>query len=388
MKNIKVLFIPHPMPSHLIPLISLAKRLNKAEFSTAFLLPEELHEYARNNNLPILNLHHSLENKLMPELTAISDFDPDVVVDDHNYYTGFSTRIMNKPRISIVRKGTIPSESLTGNSRHSSGVVEYFDSLKKMDLTSLGLWNPATISDLFTGDVNIIPSVPSLDSLPVNLENKEAYVYAGPLLLTDAEMAGSLSYSDELIAALHIFFEQNKDRKIIYFTKGIADPPEILKRAEYCIHSLLNNTSAAVITNIIIQNDYDKNRFFYRSFLPMNLICSKANLMIHQCGSGTCNYQLMYEIPGIILSSKCYDRDDIGIRLEKLGAACFILADLSDEEYYQKFDQSVRQLLDHSSLIRHNQIRSLGEIKKEILSTKDEFHFDEIIKGVIAHRGL
>jgi UDP:flavonoid glycosyltransferase YjiC (YdhE family) len=382
MKPVKVLFIPHPMPSHLIPLIALAKKLRRDEFTVAFLVPHELGEYVRNNHFDIVSPNNKFD-KLTQELIAISNFNPEVIVDDHNFYTAFTSRAMNKPRISIVRKGTIPGEKLSMGYTHSSGVNEFFDSITKMNHKGLNLWRPSSISDLFTGDINIIPSIPTLEVLPAQLENRGTYVYSGPLLLTDQEMAGSLSFSSHVITALDTFISNNQGRRLVYFTKGIADPVEILNRASSCVHALLSDENTAVITNIRIEGPYDKNRCFSNNFLPMNTICARADLMIHQCGSGAYNYQLINKVPAIILGSKCYDRDDVAIRLQEVGSAKYLPADLNNDEYFCRFTEYTKSLLQEDSDARKEMKHSLASIKEQIAQVQTAFHFDKLVHQVI-----
>ncbi len=383
MSRLKVLFIPHPMPSHLIPLMALAQQLPREQFNVAFLVPRELHGYLRHNQLPIINLDHHLQDKLTPELTAIGQFDPDVLIDDHNYYTAFSSRIMNKPRISIVRKGSIPFEEVTAHYRHSSGVAEYFESLQKMNLAAMGLWEPATISDLFKGDANIIPSIPSLDALPGALQGNGDYIYSGPLLLGDEEMSGALTYSKETVSVIRNFFDQNSNRQLIYFTKGIADPPEILSKAESCLNALLEMEGVAVITNIRTGLPVDERRYFFNRFLPMNLVCCRVQLMIHQCGSGAYNYQLLNEVPGIALGSKCYDRDDIAMQLERQGTTAFITADQDEASYLAQFKTAVASLLDNTSVLYVQQKTALAQAKQEIAAVRQQFDLSRIIRKVV-----
>lgn len=383
MKRLKVLFIPHPMPSHLIPLIALAQQLSPEQFDVAFLVPKELHGYLGHNGLAIINLDHNIENKLTPELMAIGEFDPDVLIDDHNYYTAFSSRIMNKPRISIVRKGSIPFEELTAHYRHSSGVAEYFESLQTMNLAAMGLWEPTSVSDLFKGDAHIIPSIPSLEALPAVLQGDEAYVYAGPLLLGDEHMSGELTYTKETVADIEQFFTRNGERKLVYFTKGVADPPEILARAEGCLKALMEMEDVAVITNIKTTLPVDEQRYYFNRFLPMNLVCSHVQLMIHQCGSGAYNYQLLNEVPGIALGSKCYDRDDVAMQLERRGTTAFIKADQDETAYLAAFKVALEELLDHSSEIYLQQKAALAKVKEEVLSVQQQFDLSRIIRRVI-----
>jgi hypothetical protein len=385
MKPVKILFIPHPMPSHLIPLIALAKKLRKEAFTIAFLVPHELGEYVRNNEFDIMPLNNKFD-KLTQEMITISKFDPDLIVDDHNFYTAFSSRVMNKPRISIVRKGTIPGEKLSPGYRHSSGVNEFFDSISKMHHKGLDLWRPASISDLFTGDLNIIPSIPDLEVLPADLKNRETYIYSGPLLLTDRQMAGSLSFSSDVTTALDTFIKNNHSRRLVYFTKGIADPAEILNRASVCVHALLSHENVAVITNIRIEGAYDKSRCFSNSFLPMNAICAQAHLMIHQCGSGAYNYQLINEVPAVILGSKCYDRDDVAIRLQELGAALYIPADVPDDTYFSRFNEYTQLLLSENGEVKNKQRKALATIKQQVEQVQAAFHFETLVHTAIERK--
>ncbi len=66
----------------------------------------------------------------------------------------------------------------------------------------------------------------------------------------------------------------------------------------------------------------------------MHKACSHVDFMVHHCGSGTYSYQLMHQVPAIILGSRLYDRDEIAIRLNELGAACYLSADLEEGFFF------------------------------------------------------
>lgn len=386
-KKPRLLFIPNPMPSHLIPLIYLAKLLNKKEFESAFLVPKEFHEHVRELGFTVIDIDRSDKAEMRSELTAIQDYQPDILVDDLNYFTAYTSRIMMKPRISIVRKGIIPFEKTTPGYGHSSGLLENFEVLKKLDLGAEGFWSPQTTSDLFIGDINIIPSIPSIEVLPAQLENNPSYYYSGPLILDDQEMCSSgLTFTEAVFASVADFFNRHEQKKLVYFTVGLGQPAVILKRAAQCIQLLLNNSNIAVLTNVPIdvEEEEKRSRYFTSGYLPMHEICSRIDLMIHQCGSGTYNYQLYYEVPGIVLGSRCYDRDDIGMRLEELGAVCFINADLEEEAYYTKFSTVVGQLLNNHSSAFVEQKLAIAALKDEMMEVKEEFNFPDMIRKLLA----
>jgi UDP:flavonoid glycosyltransferase YjiC (YdhE family) len=394
MKKIKVLFIPHPMPSHAIPLLALARMLRKSHFECAFLLPIKYHDIVRNMNVRVLEIDRKLEDKTRPEMIAFSIYQPDVVVDDLSFTTAFSTRLTGIPRISIVRKGIMPYEIYTENYKHSSKIIDVMEGIIKSNFKGQGIWEPQKISDLFIGDINIIPSIPSIEPLPTPLKENPSYIYSGALLLNDNEVLDNLGYlksqdssnnrNIDINNSVDLFLNKNKTRKIVYFTVGLAYPEEIRKHSNLCIRSLLKR-EIAVITNICdfpIKNE-EKQLFFSAPYLPMDKICSNVDLMIHQCGSGTYKYQIKHKVPGIILGSKCYDRDDVAICLNKLGAAHYISADLDEDTYLLEFNHSTAQLLDKSSDRIKIQEKSLSKLYSEMIETQKAFDFETVITQVI-----
>ncbi|SHN36094.1 glycosyltransferase [Mucilaginibacter sp. OK098] len=382
---IRALFIPNPMPSHIIPLIALAKQLNTESFETAFLLPAAFHKYVRKFNLKVLEIDRRLQDKTTPELIAFSKFKPDLVVDDLNYTTAFSTRFAGIPRVSVVRRGIIPYEKNTPGYQHSSEAVQFLDAISKLDLPGLGMWKPDTVADLFVGDLNIIPSIPSIEELPDELKQDNSYVYSGALTLSDNEIMENLTslseeYKDNQQAVKN-FIDKNSERQVIYFTHGLTEPTEITGKAHSVVKLLLDR-GAAVITNLQGYNDLNgeqKGRFFSAMVLPMQLICSHADLMIHHCGSGTYNYQIKYQVPAIILGSRCYDRDDVAKQLAQKNAAVFIPADLNDELWHEKLEKTITSLLSTGSEDYKDQKNALAALNLEMKQTSAAFNFGDII---------
>jgi UDP:flavonoid glycosyltransferase YjiC (YdhE family) len=387
------------MPSHLIPLIALAKLLRKSRFKVAFFVPEQFHAYVRSFNFTVLarepgrdtaliadgELEAAHEAELASEVSAITRFEPHVLVDDLNICTAFSSRLTGKARISVVRKGVIPCEEATRGYCHSSGIPEYFDRVKETLSFCQDLWHPRDYYDLFKGDVNIIPSIPAIEALPPLLEDKSSYLYAGPLIIDDHEMIGPQTYTSDIYGAMDFFCCTNANRKLVYFTVGLAQPDHILKRAERCIQSLLAH-GAAIFTNMVNlpgEAAGRQSRLFSSAYLPMHYICARADLMVHQCGSGTYGYQLRYELPGIALGSKCYDRDDVAIQLDALGASCYISEDLGEDAYAEKFNALVDQLLDSSSRLFAKQKAALAKIKKDTLAVQQNFSFEAVVQQVV-----
>ncbi len=57
--KIKLLFVPATMPSHIIPLMALARQLGKNIFECAFLLPKLYHAYAQSLGFTVLDIDRS-----------------------------------------------------------------------------------------------------------------------------------------------------------------------------------------------------------------------------------------------------------------------------------------------------------------------------------------
>ncbi|MEQ8474592.1 hypothetical protein [Fulvivirga sp.] len=380
----KILFIPHPMASHIIPLASLAKMLSPESYQMTFLLPKEFHSHIQNLGFQTFEMDRQWNDELMKELMTIEAFRPDILVDDLNFYTGFSSRVHSIPRVSIVRTGILPNEQNTPGYEHSSGLIKHFDKLKSFKLYEENMWEPQSKSDLFVGDVNILPAIPSIEKLPDKIPDKQSYFYSGPLVLNDLDMTATGVFSDDMFKLVSDFLSRNEDRKKIYFTIGLGQPEVIYENALTCLQHLLDK-GHAVITNIENFEPHEEvaAQCFYAPFVPMNQVCRNVDLMIHQCGSATYNYQLQHTLPAIVLGSKCYDRDDIAIRLDEVNAAEYISADLDRGTYHDKFINSVQRLLFNKEKIDAMK-KILCRLKGEIQKVQEEFDFDEIINTLLS----
>ena len=393
---INVLFVPYPMPSHIIPLIALDQLLNKSLFKSSFLLPKNLHLFGKKMGVEVLDIDRELQHRTTSEMMAFAKFKPDVVVDDLNFTTAFSTRFAEKPRIAIVRKGILPLEDHKPGSLHSSPLIGYLEKLKEMDLPSYGIWKPESKSDLFVGDVNIIPSIPSVEALTDGTPNKDAYLYCGPLILSDDEIMKNLqffhvknqNYTDNR-KQIQDFIDRNKSLRIAYFTHGITEPTSIVSRANNCIRFLLDEGFAVITStrHTLACTEEETSRLFSSNVLPMQIVCSHADIMIHHCGSATYNYQLLYQVPGIVMGSNFYDRDEIGMQLDKLNAAIFISPDLDEEAFLNKFKEAVTSLKDNGTSKYAEQKSALSSLSVEVNSVQLNFNFNEVIINLLKKKG-
>lgn len=386
-KPVRVLFVPATMPSHIIPLIALARQLNKELYEAAFLVPAIYHNYVRSLGFTVLNIDRHLADRTMPEMMAIGQFQPDVIVDDTSYTTAYATKMARLPRISIVRRGLMPLEQRTVSSSYQHS-CPYMQNLPgKLDVVELehGVWKPEHYSELFIGDVNIIPSIPSVETLPDQIENKHQYIYSGPLTLPDADIFGSMQHlpvsMNDNRKEVESFLNRHRDKTIVYLTMGLTFAEGLEHRLPACIQFLLNR-GVAVITNTTDfkpANEAQRSLLYAAHLLPMEAVCSKATIMIHHCGSGTYNYQLSYQLPALILGTKRYDRDEVALRLQQLGAACYIPADIDDESFFTQFTQAITCLLTSTA----TQATSLRQLQLELAATRQHFNFPQTISNLL-----
>ncbi len=239
-------------------------------------------------------------------------------MDDFNYFSYFSTKLFSIPRISVVRKGILPYESYNPDFSHSSDVEDYFKTLETIEFD---IDKPKSISDLFIGDINIIPSIQSIEILPKELKTDKSYLYAGALILSDEDMIGS-NFPQEVLLSVKKYLEENKVKKIVYVDLGLLQPEIILDKIGKCFEILFDQPDVVILTNYIhykCKSKKEESCLFASRFLPSNLIYANAELAIHKCGSGSYNHQINNEVFSIILGSNCYDRDEVAIRLEELG---------------------------------------------------------------------
>jgi UDP:flavonoid glycosyltransferase YjiC (YdhE family) len=391
----KVLFIPHTSAlSHIIPLLALDRMLAGSRIETAFLAPQRVHALLKNvgaNALP--DNHNGFMTGVRTEVLAYRKFAPDVVVDDTSVSTGFATALTGVPRITIQRTGMFPG-GLPGNSAHRHSINLISSDVKDFpDPTLLGLPPLKTPLDLFKANVKIVPGVPSVELLPPQLRDDPTYHFAGPLIMgdflvgqlgrPDGQEADMSSFSD--FESLRNFFNANEGRKIAYVTFGtvaVATPPVF-----ECIRHLLGK-GVAVVTSI--RNDKLAGEFpdtyFFAPYLPMHFVCTHADLMVHQCGSGTYHYPIIHNVPTITIGTQCYDREDVARRLERLGVSVHLPSPDETANFVADFKEVVNQYFDDDGAFIRAKKEKLLSLNAEIESVSRSFNFEAVVREAASLR--
>jgi hypothetical protein len=400
----RVLFIPMPEKNglgglaHLIPLLSLNKMLaNNPIIKTAFLTQQHLCELLRQLGVDVLDLDYQkpsaydFRTNFRTEMMAYGKFSPDVVVDDTNIFTAFASELAKLPRITIQRTGSFPGcTPRNKNHEHSLSL----DLRKMPDVTFLGLRQPASFADLFNADFKIVPGIRTIEVLPDHLRDDPSYIFSGPLLINDylVEHIGAL-YSHELrepatltqiknFDSLQRFFDANIDRKIVYVTFGtIADPP---KPIFDCISSLLDN-DIAVVSSVRVDGLTAQQQllYFYARYLPMHFVCSHVHLMVHQCGSGTYHYPIIHNVPAITIGTRCFDREDVALRLQELGCSVHIPSPEEHHDFIETFKSVADSLLNGTGEPTLKMKNNLMKVNKEIQQTSSAFVFEEVLERAV-----
>jgi len=302
---------------------------------------------------------------------------PDIIIEDNSFSTPLIAEKNNIPRISIHRTGFFRSiSSIHKNDNHKHSIEDKLgsndtDVISFIKSNKLDLSIPENRIDInflknyVNSKAKLIPGIPSIEVLPKSIKNRDSYFYTGPLTVED-------NPSQELIKKLSSFFEINNQRKVVFITTGLIDQSEI----KPLIDILFTNGYAVISTSNIFVEDKYSRMYYQNSILPLNYICSKVDLVIHQCGSGMYHYPILNEKPTITIGTQCYDREDVAIRLEQLKVSKHTPHPNDNNDYLNIFTQHLENFK-NSTLCDFTKLK---ELKEEIYSTMLNFDMEEVIK--------
>lgn len=390
----RVLFVPMPEggPAHLIPLLALNRMLAGSSVETAFLMRRSQHEMVRQLGVNVLDIDHRnfTDNGFRTELRAYRKFSPDVVVDDASLTTGYATEFSNLPRVAIQRTGMFPNEGPRNpNHRHSIRFLGDFKDLP--DVSFLGLKQHRTFSDFFRAKSKVVPGVRSLEVLPDELRDDPSYHFSGPLLMDDLFIQQFGQVRPETLdmddfrkfGPLSDFFDRHAQRRVVYMTFGT------MARASTpiyeCIRYLLNE-GIAVVSSIKVEEltAGQQELYYYGGYLPMHFVCSKVNLMIHQCGSGTYHYPILNNVPAITIGTQCFDREHVALRLEESGVSVHLPAPNECDDFVALFKKAVGEYFEPAGAFMAEKRRRLALLNEEIRRTSSAFNFEEVLRLTLA----
>jgi hypothetical protein len=387
-----ILFVPFAEGGigHIIPLIALASRLKGSQHKTAFLLPIAFHTIVKRLGINVLGIDYSQsQGGFLKEIKAINAFNADIVVDDSSITTLFSTQLSKKPRVAIQRTGMFPGA--IPRLRNTKYAFEEIIVINNYRAYKNNMGQPAIKchTDFFAAEMKIVPGIKSVELLPEALQSDPTYVFCGPLLIDDFILEADLPVKKQNGAEtsndyqlLELFINRNKDRFKVLFTFGSVAFPDkpILNAVKY----LLDNDVAVVTSNKIPDlKESHQELYFHARYLPMNFICSRVDLMIHHCGSGTYQYQILHRLPSITIGTKFQDREDVALRLEELNVNRHLPPPEDCEEFPVIFRETFETFGDPSGPLYRLAKRNLNDLKEETDRVSASFDFDSVLKQAV-----
>jgi hypothetical protein len=392
----RILFVPFAEGGigHIIPLMALASRLKGAQHQTALLVPPVFHKNVKKLGFNVLDIDYTQsQGGFLKELAAFSIFKPDVVVDDSSLTTLFSTRLGKKPRVAIQRTGMFPG----ANPRMENRKYE-FDRLIVSDhykyYWQMGFTNVRKYTDLFAADMKLVPGIKSIEVLPDHLQSDPTYVFCGPLIVDDVileEQFRSQEKGGEKTAyryeMLDSFFDTNKNRFKVFLTYGsIASANRsVINAAKYLI-----DHDVAVITTIEIPDLPQSQRelCLTAQYIPMNYVCSRVDMMIHHCGSGTYQYQILHLLPSITIGTKFQDREDIALRLEELNVNRHLPCPEDCQQFPELFRKTFNTFFHSSPSLYQAAKKRLVRLKEETERVSAAFDFESVLEQAVGRSGF
>jgi hypothetical protein len=227
--------------------------------------------------------------------------------------------------------------------------------------------------------------------LPEGLRDDPSYHFAGPLLLDDLFIRqfgelrpGSLDVNSlRRFEPLEAFFEKQRGRRVVYLTFGT------MARASSpifeCVRHLLDG-GAAVVSSVRPEGltGRQEEAYYYGGYLPMHYVCSKVDLMIHQCGSGTYHYPILHGVPAITVGTRCFDREHVALRLAQRGVSVHLPAPDECEDFVTLFKEAVGRYFDPSGEFMEEKKRRLAALNEEIRETSAAFDFESVLRKTVA----
>jgi hypothetical protein len=375
--------------SHFIPLYVLNNKLSKNnQIKNYFLVNKTIQKILKIKGIPFVQNNYALNNKLIENLEskkindyilkiekeAFDEIEPKVLIEDCSFLTPLIAEKKNIPRISIQRTGIFRSiDESYRNSNHTHSIQKgYYSEKSNFDPTSKSKERNGfnNLDNYFLEQypkpkAKIIPGIPSIECLPNNIKDRESYFYSGPLIIKDKP---SVILSNNM----KDFLMSNKQKSIVFITTGTVDQTPVEKYIEYFV-----KRNYAVITTYNHKiNEVYKEEVFYNKLFPLHYICKISNLVIHQCGSGMYHYPIMNRKPSLTIGTRCYDREDIAQRLQKLRISGHIPHPDDNSNHWNIFIEMVNKF-EKNILVDYNM---MDKLRLEIDVTMSNFKMEKVIQ--------
>lgn len=376
--------------SHLLPLYVLHHEhlRNNTEIKSQFLVNNRLQnllqtrgvdcvpiDYFNDENLLLSNNYYNIRTYLLEkQKEAYEKAKPTLIIEDMSMSSPLIAEKNSVPRISIQRTGifrSIDQRFRNKNHVHSIQKGNHNDSLSfilNSKITEKNTFNDSDrhfLEQYAKPKAKIIPGIPSIEYLPDEIEDRDSYFYAGPLIIIDKP-------SKNLSTRLDEFLIINKQKFVVFITTGTIDKTSVEKYIEFFVK---RNYAVITTCNCKINEKY-KQSVFYNKMLPLHHICKISNLVIHQCGSGMYHYPITNRTPFLTIGTQCYDREDIAQRLQILGISGHIPHPSDDSSYWNIFLEMIDRF-ENNTLTNYSM---MDKLRAEIDETISNFKMEQVIQ--------
>ncbi|HIQ02232.1 MAG TPA: hypothetical protein EYH30_08920 [Anaerolineales bacterium] len=255
------------------------------------------------------------------ELDVVRRFRPHLLVGDAWLPTSIVGRLTGLPVVQIIRAAAHPAcprlvwwRSVPSQIRPPDVATAFNPALEGWGLPSI-----RRAEDLLDGDLLLVPSIPSLDPLPPDVERTH---YVGPLVRTALRRAQGTAPDEgrlpEGLAAL------NGDRPVLYVTMGGGsdlvrgvDPMPLWAAA-------FAGTDWEVIVSTgggpVPRRWRGKERFRVFPWVPGPAVIGRADAVLFHGGYGTMMETVRAGVPSVVVPFHT-EQEGNGRRLERAGAA-------------------------------------------------------------------
>lgn len=377
--------------SHLIPLYVLHHKYirNNVKINNQFMVNNHLQVFLKMQGVDSVAMNYFSDDDLKPitddnlktieyvmekEKEAFKKSKPNIIIEDNSFTTPLIAEKNKIPRISIQRTGNFRSiDKSLRNSNHVHSMEKgshierskFFSNPDNFDVPNFDDFDTNLLQHYSKPKAKIIPGIPSIEQLPNDIEDRKSYFYSGPLIVTDKP-------SKNLSNRLEKFLSANKQKPLVFITTGTIDKTPIERFIKYFIEK-----NYAVITTCNCEiNETNKESIFYNKLLPLHYICSIANLIFHQCGSGMYHYPIMNKKPSLTIGTQCYDREDVAQRLQQLGVSGHIPHPDDSSDYWEIFIEKMNQF-ENDTLVDY---KMMDQLKTEIDETMSNFDIEKVIE--------
>jgi hypothetical protein len=405
MSKPRILFIPAFLgtPSHFIPLAKLYQRLDPARYDAAFLLPKVSPEWLRRSamerylpraeyyycgdfyshfDIPVLPVRRTYS--VAAELQAYSVFDPDVIIDDCNLTTALTSQVIRKPRVTLLRAGTFPTDAA-----HDSGLRNTLnDMIDTVRIPPDGrLTKPDSVAGFFVADAYIVPGIDAIEpGHPASADRARTF-FSGPLILDEQE---ECIFQSE---ALDTFFADNRELHSAYVSFGVDPSRGFDSRLIECFRCLLE-AGFAVLTNVpLLKVGGDDllaaagKRLLVESTVPLHRVTASADLVIHVAGSAMYHYPLLHLTPAITVGTRALDRETIARKLESFGLSLHLPAPSETEGFVELFKNAIERFVQGQYPFDTGLPARLRAHQQNILRATSEFELSQVIETALAFHG-